>query len=176
MKVIIQQLIEKYNLPPDGFVYLDSISYQEAEAGISSDAITNDLETIALISSRYDNKTGALRLLDSSMEKYLKKLKSPDKQYCGSLRKLEHEEFLSARENEFGLLSLIGLQHRISDYLLSSSSTGIRTWEHLHRKRLDIEPYLLKEKKEIVHDEPDNKSEQKSSASNTWNLLFEESN
>ena len=172
MEEVIQHLIEEYSLPPDAFVYLDSISFQEAEAGISEDIISSDLELIASISSRYgDERVNVLRLLDRSMEVYLKKIKSNERQYCGSLRKLEHEEFLSARENEFVPLSLVGLQQRISDYWLSSSSTGIRTWGYLHRKRWDVEPYLLKEKREQVLDNND-KKEQEKHGPDKWALLF----
>ncbi|MBI2449175.1 hypothetical protein HYV49_02670 [Candidatus Pacearchaeota archaeon] len=178
MEEVIQQLIGKYKLPSNAFVYLDSIAYQELEAGISPDIIISDLEKIAHISSRYNDKVNALIILDRSMEEYLKKLESPNRRYCGSLKNLEYEELLSARENGLDPLSLRSLQQRISDHWFSSSRTRERIWGRCHRKNQDKEPYLLREVKEQL---PDKEPKERPKATiekhipHAWAILFGES-
>lgn len=167
----LRRLVEEYNLPSDALKYLDSISFQETEAGIPQENITRDLTTIAAISSRYGNDiVGALRLLDRSMEAYLKKNKSPERQYCGSLEGLAHEELRSARENRFMPLSLISLQHRISDHWISSPHRAVRKPANLPRYHYDTDPYLIVEEKPQAPVKPQKKEPAKPKSK--WDILF----
>ena len=168
MEDATKYIIARYKFHQGSSFYLDSIIIQEQDAGIPADKIKEDLEYIAKIASRYQDAGKALQILDSAIEKYLRKLKGANN--CGSLERLEQKDFSSFRRNNNQRLCLNSLKSRIEEYMLSCTNENV---EQDFRRYRDNFPYLIKETKESPPQQiPPRKPSVSEIALNEWKQLF----
>jgi hypothetical protein len=106
----IKKLAEERGLPERAVALLDSIGYQfSEEEGFGTNRIQKELGAAAEIAKRYQDPIGALRLIDDSIDGYLRRGRKGFGN--GSLRELnEYEKDMVIRG---WALNLHGLETRI---------------------------------------------------------------
>jgi len=115
MEKYVQQLISECGLPADADIYLDSIKWQEEQAGKSPSEIEKDLKCAASIASFYSDPITALKKLDKAFPEHVRMWRFPKYRALGleNLRRADYAIIQKVKRR----LNLNGLGDRIEQHL-----------------------------------------------------------